>query len=430
MTAILATGHVPADLPVNCRLLFPPYVGPFLAAPLTFDPAQALLGLDTACLLLHGGADRQIVAMDEIQPLIDALARRNKPGEAFVVPAVSHNLKTVTGPTDPGFGGPIAPHRRQAGRAGCATCWALDRAPARVDHRGQERRKRMTVTVRPFTPAVGAEISGVDLRRLGDAEFAAIERAWHEHSVLLLRDQKLADDDLLAFSRRFGELDPPPNQERGRISPPGYPDIYVVSNVLDAQRRADRRARRRRGGLAHRHELSRHAARRLDALCARDSAERRQHLVLRHAGGVRRAAGRAAARARGRRIKHDGTYNSGGYLRKGVTPTDDPHKAPGAWHPAILKHPANGRADALSRPAPQFLCRGPVARRVRRAARRAVGARHRSRASSTSIAGARRPGAVGQPLDHAPPRSVRQRRRAASCTAPRSRAAHADRLRA
>ena len=46
----------------------------------------------------------------------------------------------------------------------------------------------------------------------------------------------------------------------------------------------------------------------------------------------------------GRRVKHDGTYNSGGYLRKGVTPTDDPMAAPGAWHPAILRHPVNGRA--------------------------------------------------------------------------------------
>ena len=36
-----------------------------------------------------------------------------------------------------------------------------------------------------------------------------------------------------ANSRRLGELDPPPNQENGRMSPPGYPDIYVVSNVLD-----------------------------------------------------------------------------------------------------------------------------------------------------------------------------------------------------
>jgi taurine dioxygenase len=41
----------------------------------------------------------------------------------------------------------------------------------------------------------------------------------------------------------------------------------------------------------------------------------------------------------GRRIKHDGTYNSGGYLRQGVTPSDDPHQAAGAWHPAVCVHP-------------------------------------------------------------------------------------------
>jgi len=91
----------------------------------------------------------------------------------------------------------------------------------------------MAVTVRPLTQAVGVEVLGVDLRRTSAADFAAVEQAWQRHSVILLRGQTLGDDDLLAFSRRFGELDPPPNQERGRISPPGYPDIYVVSNVLD-----------------------------------------------------------------------------------------------------------------------------------------------------------------------------------------------------
>ena len=61
----------------------------------------------------------------------------------------------------------------------------------------------MAVTVRPVTDAVGAEIRGVDLRDLGDEAFAAIERAWYAHSMILLRDQQLSDDDLLAFSRRF-----------------------------------------------------------------------------------------------------------------------------------------------------------------------------------------------------------------------------------
>src|ERR1700689_3295951 len=91
----------------------------------------------------------------------------------------------------------------------------------------------MSVTITPLTPAVGAEIGNADLTALSVDEFAQIEAAGHRYSVLLIRDQKLADDDLLAFSRRFGELDPPPNQERGRISPPGYPYLYVVSQVLD-----------------------------------------------------------------------------------------------------------------------------------------------------------------------------------------------------
>src|SRR5262249_8244804 len=98
---------------------------------------------------------------------------------------------------------------------------------------GATTEEAMAVTVRPLCAAVGVEVLGVDLKRMGEAEVRAVEQAWHGQSVILLRDQQLDDDHLLAFSRRFGELDPPPNQERGRISPPGYPDVYVVSNVLD-----------------------------------------------------------------------------------------------------------------------------------------------------------------------------------------------------
>jgi hypothetical protein len=109
MAAILETGHVPADAPAELRLIFPAYGGPFFKSALTFDPAKAAAGIDTACLMLHGGADVQIVPMGDIQPLIDALAARGKPGEVLVAPQVSHNLKAVKGPDDPGFTGPIAP---------------------------------------------------------------------------------------------------------------------------------------------------------------------------------------------------------------------------------------------------------------------------------------------------------------------------------
>lgn len=201
----------------------------------------------------------------------------------------------------------------------------------------------MTVTVRPLTPAVGVEIGGVDLARLSDAQFAALKRAWHEHAVLLVRGQNLGDDDLLAFSRRLGPLDPPPNQERGRISPPGFPDIYVVSNVLDPQ--GDPIGALGAGEAVWHTDMS--------YLDMPPDASMLYALEIPPTGGNTWFCGMQAAydalppdlkRAiDGKRIKHDGTYNSGGYVRQGVTPTDDPHLAPGAWHPAVLKHPANGR---------------------------------------------------------------------------------------
>jgi taurine dioxygenase len=213
----------------------------------------------------------------------------------------------------------------------------------RADHRGRSGGNDMSVTVRAATPTVGAEISGVDLRRLSDSDFAAIERAWTDHSMILLRGQTLSDDDLLAFSRRFGELDPPPNQERGRISPPGYPDIYVVSNVVDAK--GDPIGALGAGEAVWHTDMS--------YLDTPPDASMLYSLEIPPSGGNTWFCGMQAAcdalaaellgKIEGRRIKHDGTYNSGGYLRKGVTPTDDPMAAPGAWHPAILRHPAHGR---------------------------------------------------------------------------------------
>jgi uncharacterized protein len=109
MAEVMATGHVPAGLPRELQALFPPYAGPFLQSLLAFDPATALGRLDMACLIVQGAADRQVVPMADVQPLIDALGRRTAPGEAVILPAVSHNLKRISGPANPGFAGPLAP---------------------------------------------------------------------------------------------------------------------------------------------------------------------------------------------------------------------------------------------------------------------------------------------------------------------------------
>jgi taurine dioxygenase len=201
----------------------------------------------------------------------------------------------------------------------------------------------MTMTLRPLTPAVGVEIGNIDLSALNAADFAQIEAAWHRYSVLLFRGQKLSDDDLLAFSKRFGELDPPPNQERGRQSPPGYPDIYVVSNVVDAKGEPI--------GALGAGEAVWHTD--MSYLDLPPDASMLYALEIPPAGGNTHFCGMQAvwraipaslkAKVGTRRIKHDGTFNSGGYVRQGVTPTDDPHQAPGAWHPAVCAHPVTGQ---------------------------------------------------------------------------------------
>lgn len=198
-------------------------------------------------------------------------------------------------------------------------------------------------TIRPLHPAVGAEVLGVDLARLDDARFAVVREAWHRHSALLFRDQRLTDDDLVAFSRRFGELDPPPVNENGKTFVAGQPDIYVVSNVIGPDGVPI--------GSLGAGEATWHTD--MSYLAAPPDASLLYALEVPPTGGDTWLCGMEAAlrslpqaladRVRGLRIKHDGTYNSGGYLRKGLADTDDPVSSVGTPHPVVCAHPATGR---------------------------------------------------------------------------------------
>jgi taurine dioxygenase len=78
---------------------------------------------------------------------------------------------------------------------------------------------------------LGAEISGVDLSRpLDDGTFAKLAEAFFDHQVVVLRDQRLTPAQQVAFTRRFGELE---HHVRRESCLPGFPEILVVSNVLD-----------------------------------------------------------------------------------------------------------------------------------------------------------------------------------------------------
>jgi taurine dioxygenase len=68
-----------------------------------------------------------------------------------------------------------------------------------------------TLEITPLTPAIGAEISGVDLAEpLDDATIAELRRALLDHLVIFLRSQDITDEQHLAFALRFGPLSVPP----------------------------------------------------------------------------------------------------------------------------------------------------------------------------------------------------------------------------
>jgi dienelactone hydrolase len=107
---IRKTGEVPARVPNELRALYPPYIGPFLAPLLRLDPAELAKRYAGPVLVVQGAEDIQISAERDAGALDAALGERPKDDhETIVAPSVSHNLKPVARPDEPGFWGSIAP---------------------------------------------------------------------------------------------------------------------------------------------------------------------------------------------------------------------------------------------------------------------------------------------------------------------------------
>lgn len=86
------------------------------------------------------------------------------------------------------------------------------------------------VRTRPLSPAIGAEIIGVDLSKpMSDELFAKILDMWHQSLVILLRDQELTEDDQVRFGERFG---PPAISHTQRFTT-GNPAVMLISNVRE-----------------------------------------------------------------------------------------------------------------------------------------------------------------------------------------------------
>ncbi len=76
--------------------------------------------------------------------------------------------------------------------------------------------------------ALGAEMRGVDLARLDDAASSAIREAFHEHLVLVFRDQDLSAAAQVEFTELFGPVEPHPLRTRRTVD--GFPAVLILAN--------------------------------------------------------------------------------------------------------------------------------------------------------------------------------------------------------
>jgi len=83
---------------------------------------------------------------------------------------------------------------------------------------------------RPLSPALGAEIVGVDLRdTLDQGTIAQMRDIWHQNLVILLRDQHLSEEDEVRFAELFG----PPAKIHTPQFVRGHPAVMLISNIRE-----------------------------------------------------------------------------------------------------------------------------------------------------------------------------------------------------
>jgi taurine dioxygenase len=189
-----------------------------------------------------------------------------------------------------------------------------------------------SVSVHPLTPAIGAEIGGVDLRQPLDPERVnAVRDALTTHQVIFFRDQDLSVEQHVAFGRLFGELVVHPND-------PGlseHPEVMIIH--------ADSASKRVAGERWH-----------SDVSCDSEppmGSILRLHTVPERGGDTLFSSMYAAYDALSAPVKawlgtltaeHDGTP----YYRSvnTIIGRDDGGKSyPRAVHPVVRTHPVSGR---------------------------------------------------------------------------------------
>ena len=201
----------------------------------------------------------------------------------------------------------------------------------------------MTMAIENLEAALGAVMRGIDLSRpLAADEVRTLEHVWRERLVVVLRGQRLSDPQLIAFSRQFGELDPPGPNPYGEPFIREHPELNVISNVVENGKPI--------GNLGD-GEAVWHAD--MTYVEVPPKAAVLYALEVPPSGGNTYFANMFAAfdalptglkaAAQGRIAVHDGSTNSAGMLRKGYKKVTDVREVEGARHPLVRTDPRTGR---------------------------------------------------------------------------------------
>jgi taurine dioxygenase len=203
----------------------------------------------------------------------------------------------------------------------------------------------MAVQIKNVSAALGAEVADVDLSGpLLQADIGAIEAAWRERLVVIFHGQNLSDPQLIAFSKNFGELDPPGPNPYGEPFNKEHPELNVISNVVENGKPV--------GNLGD-GEAVWHADMTYVDVPPRAAVLHALEVPPPEAGGNTYFANMFAAyeslpadlkkAVEGKVAVHDASRNSAGMLRKGYQEVADVRETVGAHHPLIRTDPKTGR---------------------------------------------------------------------------------------
>jgi taurine dioxygenase len=203
----------------------------------------------------------------------------------------------------------------------------------------------MAIAIKNLDAALGAEIADIDLSKpLPRADIDTIEALWHERRVVVFHGQILSDPQLIAFSRNFGELDPPGPNPYGQPFNKEHPELNVISNVVENGKPI--------GNLGD-GEAVWHADMTYVDLPPKAAILHALEVPPPEAGGNTYFANMFAAyeslsadlkkAVEGKIAVHDASRNSAGMLRKGYKEVTDVRETVGAHHPVVRTDPKTGR---------------------------------------------------------------------------------------